>query len=372
MEKKPINVHEYQRVAEEKLPQMVYDYYAGGAHDEITLKENRAAYDRLTLRYRVMRDISKRDLSTTLLGEAVSMPIVIAPTAFHRMACDEGERATARAAASAGTIMTLSTLSTLSTSAIEDVAAAGGGPVWFQLYVYKDRAATEGLVRRAEAAGARALVLTADAQVWGRRERDEHNHFQLPDGLKMKNLPADDKDDFPEVDGSGLAAYVNRQFDQALSWKDLDWLCALTDLPVLIKGVVRGDDAEHAVDNGVAGVVVSNHGGRQLDTAPATIEVLPEIVEAVGEDTTVLVDGGIRRGTDVLKALSLGASAVQVGRPILWGLAAGGQQGAEHVLQIFREELDLAMALCGVTSIEEIPNHNLVRGAIGAKKKVMR
>lgn len=348
-----LNIAEYHEAAHEELPQMVYDYYAGGAHDEITLSENRAAYDRLTLRYHVMRDIGERSMETTVLGEEVSMPILVAPTAFHRMATGDGELATARAAGEAGTVMSLSTLST---SAVEDVTAVAETPTWFQLYVYTDREATRSLVERAEAAGCHALVLTADAQVWGRRERDERNSFQLPGDLKMKNLPsAGGKDDFPEVEGSGLAAYVNNLFDKSLSWDDLDWLCALTDLPVLIKGIVRGDDARRAIDNGVAGVVVSNHGGRQLDTAPATIDVLPEVVRAVDGQGEVLVDGGIRRGTDVLKALAMGATAVQVGRPILWGLAAAGAEGAAAVLEILREELDLAMALCGVLSVQDIP-----------------
>lgn len=351
LKSKPINVFEYQTVAEENLPQMAYDYYAGGAHDEITLRENHSAYDRLALRYRVMRDISNRSLATTVLGQDIDMPIIVAPTAFHNMATADGELATVRAAGAVGTIMTLSTLST---TAVEDVTDAASGPVWFQLYVYTDRDATKSLVRRAEEAGCKALVLTVDAQIWGRRERDEHNDFQLPSGLVMKNLEASGDGSFPEVEGSGLAAYVNEKFDKALTWKDLDWLASLTDLPVLVKGVVRGDDAMRAVENGAAGVVVSNHGGRQLDTSPATIEVLPEVVAAVDNRAPVLIDGGIRRGTDVLKALALGAAAVQVGRPVLWGLAANGEDGARHVLELLRDELDLAMALCGVTSVSEL------------------
>jgi 4-hydroxymandelate oxidase len=289
------------------------------------------------------------------------MPVMVAPTAFHRMACDEGELATVRAAGAHDTIMILSTLST---TAVEDVCAAATGPVWFQLYVYTDRDATRALVERAEAAGAQALVLTVDGQVWGRRERDERNGFQLPEGLTIKNLGglrggaagdgASDGDTFPAVEGSGLAAYVNEQFDKQLSWRDLDWLAGLTNLPVLVKGVLRGDDGARAVEHGAAGVVVSNHGGRQLDTVPATIEVLPEVVEAVDGRVPVLIDGGIRRGTDVVKALCLGADAACMGRPMLWGLAADGQDGAEHVLTLLREEIDLAMALCGVTSVDAL------------------
>ena len=347
----PIHLSEFEQLAAATLPRMVYDYYAGGAHDEITLRENRAAFDRIPIRYRVLRDVSGRSLETEVLGETLSMPVIVAPTAFHQLAMEEGEVATARAAARVGTVMTLSTLSTC---AIEEVGAATGGKLWFQLYVYRDREATAELVRRAEAAGARALVLTVDAQVWGVRERDVRNRFQLPDGLRMVNLVPSGKGEFPDVEGSGLAAYVARTFDPTLSWDDLDWLCSLTRLPVLIKGVVRGDDAARAMENGAAGVIVSNHGGRQLDTSPAPIDVLEEVVDGVSGRGTVLMDGGVRRGTDVIKALALGAQAVLVGRPILWGLAAGGEEGVVRVLEMLRAEVDLAMALCGARTLAEV------------------
>ncbi|HEX6927583.1 MAG TPA: alpha-hydroxy acid oxidase [Longimicrobiaceae bacterium] len=352
-----IHLGELEERAAKLLPRMVYDYYAGGAHDEITLRENRTAFQRLHLHYHVLRDIAERSLETEVLGMPLSMPVVVAPTAFHQLATEEGEVATARAAARAGTVMTLSTLST---RAIEDVGAAAQGRLWFQLYVYRDREATRELVARAEAAGARALLLTVDAQVWGVRERDVRNNFRLPDGLRLVNLVPRGKGDFPEVEGSGLAAYVARTFDPSLSWEDLDWLCSLTRLPVLIKGVVRGDDAALAMENGAAGVVVSNHGGRQLDTCPAPITVLEEVVQAVAGRGTVLVDGGVRRGTDVVKALALGARAVLVGRPILWGLATGGEEGALRVLEMLRAEVDLAMALCGTRTVAEI-TRDLVR-----------
>jgi 4-hydroxymandelate oxidase len=348
----PINLYEYEAIAREKLTPMAYDYYASGAHDEITLRENHAAYDRIKLKYRVLRDISRRDISTTVLGHRLSMPVLIAPTAFHKLACPEGEIATVRAAGQAGTLMILSTLSTTS---IEDVMAAATGPVWFQLYVYKDRGATAALVQRAEAAGCSALALTVDAQIWGRRERDVRNRFQLPPGLSVKNLMPAGQEEFPAtMQDSGLAAYVASLFDQTLSWKDVEWLCGLTKLPVLLKGVVHPDDARQAADYGAAGVIVSNHGGRQLDTAPATIEVLPEIVEAVDNRIEVLIDGGIRRGTDVIKALAYGAKAVAVGRPVLWGLAYDGQRGVEKVLDILRFEVDLGMGLCGCANITEL------------------
>lgn len=348
----PINIYEFEAAAREKLPQMTYDYYASGAYDEITLRENHAAYDRIKLNYRVLKDISQRDSSVTLLGERLNMPLMIAPTAFHRMAHPDGEIATVKAAGTAGTTMILSTLSTTS---IEDVLAAAQGPVWFQLYVYKDRGATVGLIRRAEAAGCSALVLTVDAQIWGRRERDVRNRFQLPPGLSVKNLMPAGQEQFPQdVQDSGLAAYVTSLFDQSLSWKDVEWLCATSKLPVFLKGIVHPDDARQALDYGVAGIFVSNHGGRQLDTAPATIEALPEIVTAVGDQMLVLLDGGIRRGTDVIKALALGAKAVAVGRPVLWGLAYDGQRGVERVLDILRFEIDLAMGLCGCARVADI------------------
>jgi 4-hydroxymandelate oxidase len=347
----PIHLAEFEQFAQELLSPMVYDYYAGGAHDELTLRANRSAYDGLSLHYHVLRDVSKRNLRTEVLGQAVSMPVLIAPTAFHQLACVDGEVATARAAAKAETIMTLSTLST---RGIEEVGTAAAGRLWFQLYVYRDREATRDLVARAEAAGARALLLTVDAQVWGVRERDVRNGFQLPPGLRMVNLATSGKSEFPEVEGSGLAAYVNTMFDPSLSWSDLEWLCSLTSLPVLIKGVVRADDSARALEHGAAGVVVSNHGGRQLDTSPAPITVLRDVAEAVGGRGTVLVDGGIRRGTDVVKAIALGADAVLIGRPILWGLALDGEAGVSRVLEMLRAEIDIAMALCGACTVEEV------------------
>ncbi len=348
----PINVFDYEKLAREKLPAMVRDYYASGAHDEITLRGNRHAYDRIQLMYRVLVDVSARDMSTVLLGRRISMPILIAPTAFHGMAHGEGERATVRAAGKAGTIMILSTLSNCS---VEEVMSAATGPVWFQLYVYKDRGATGELVRRVEDAGCSALVLTADAPFLGRRERDVRNHFQLPPGLSVKNLVPAGMSELPkEAADSGLAAYFASLIDPALTWKDIEWLRSITSLPLVIKGIVRADDASRAAALGVSAIVVSNHGGRQLDTAPATIEVLPRIAAAVAGRTDLLIDGGIRRGTDVLKAVALGAKAVLVGRPVLWGLAAAGEPGARHILEILRGELDLAMALCGCATIAGI------------------
>jgi 4-hydroxymandelate oxidase len=357
----PVNIFELEAIAREKLSREAYDYYAGGAHDEVTLRENRAAYDRISLAYRVLVDVSHRDLTTSVLGQPVSMPILVAPTAFHALATPEGERAAARAAGAAGTIFILSTLSN---TRVEDVVAAATGPVWFQLYVYRDRQATEGLVRRAEAAGCKALVLTVDAPLLGRRERDVRNRFRLPPGLAVANMLPEGYGYVPEVAGdSGLAAYVANLLNPALTWKDVAWLQSITKLPVLVKGIVRPDDALRAAEAGAVGIVVSNHGGRQLDTSPATIEVLPEIADALaagGHQIEILMDGGIRRGTDVVKALALGARAVLAGRAILWGIAADGEAGATHVLRLLRDELDLAMTLAGAPTVADI-TRDLVR-----------
>jgi 4-hydroxymandelate oxidase len=357
----PVNVLELEAIARERIPKEAWDYYASGAEDEVTLRQNRAAFERLTLAYRVMVDVSRRDTATSVLGHPVAMPVLTAPTAFHRLACPDGELATARATGAAGTIMILSTLSN---TPVEDVVAAASGPVWFQLYLYKDRKASEGVVRRAEAAGCRALVLTVDAPLLGRRERDIRNRFRLPLGLAVANmLPEGYGEVPPAAADSGLAAYFATLLDPALTWRDVAWLQSITHLPVLVKGIVRPDDALRAAEAGAAGIVVSNHGGRQLDTSPATIDVLPEIADALsssGHRIELLMDGGVRRGTDVLKALALGARAVLVGRPILWGLGAAGEAGAALVLRMLRDEFDLAMALAGAPTVADI-TRDLVR-----------
>jgi 4-hydroxymandelate oxidase len=346
-----INVADYARAARATLSREAFDYYEGGALDEITLRENTAGWERLKLYYRVLAGVGERDLTTTLLGQPISMPLVAAPTAFHKLACEVGEIATAKAAKATGTLFILSSLSN---TAMESVFAEAASPRWFQLYIYKDRQVTRELVQRAEAAGAEAIVLTVDAPGLGTRERDTRNSFRLPDGLAVQNLAPLGKGSFPEVTGSGLAAYVRANFKADLGFDDLDWLCNCTRLPVVVKGVCRGDDARRAAEHGAKAIVVSNHGGRQLDTAPATCEVLPHVVDAASDLCEVYVDGGIRRGSDVLKAIAFGARAVLVGRPILWGLCVAGEQGATNVLEILRRELDEAMLLCGCTSLSDI------------------
>lgn len=354
-----LNVDDYAQAARERLPRDVYDYYAGGAGDEVTLAENEAAWRRLPLHYRVLAGVGPLDPATTVLGQPVSMPVLVAPTAFHGLACPEGELATARAARAARTCLVLSSLSNTS---MERVYAETDQPAWFQLYVYRDREVTRSLIDRAREAGAGAIVLTVDAPGWGTRERDVRNAFHLPQGLEVANLAPAGRGDFPAVGGSGLAAYVREHFEETLGFPDLEWLCQATPLPVVVKGVCRGDDARRCIDHGAAGVVVSNHGGRQLDTAPATCDVLPFVAEAVAGAAEVYVDGGIRRGSDVVKALALGAWAVLVGRPVLWGLAVGGEKGALAVLEILRRELAEAMLLCGSTDVDAIDRSLLEAG----------
>src|SRR2546423_2338804 len=284
-----LSVADYERSARERLPRDVLDYFAGGALDEFTLRENTAGWERLKLYYRVLAGVSKRDLTTTVLGQKISMPVVVAPTAFHKLACEEGEVATARAAKSAGTLFILSSLSN---TAMEAVFAGAGRPRWFQLYVYKGREITRALVERAEAAGAEAIVLTVDAPGLGTRERDTRNNFRLPEGLSVANLAPLGKGNMPDVEGSGLAAYVRDNFKSDLGFQDLDWLCGCTRLPVVVKGVCRGDDARRSTEHGAKAIVVSNHGGRPVHTAPAPRAGVPPGGGAGNGACEVYPDGG--------------------------------------------------------------------------------
>lgn len=353
----PINLFEYEPLAKARLEPMAYDYYAGGAEDELTLRENHAAYTRIKLRPHMLVGVDHVEFATTVLGTPISLPIFVPPMAFHGMAHPEGEVATARGAGAAGTLMVVSTPSNCS---LEEVAEAASGPLWFQLYVYKDRAVSESLVRRAEAAGYRALVFTVDFPVIGRREADERNGFGLPPHLRQGNFTGRDEIRPAEPGTSGLAQAVAAEYDRSLTWDALAWLRSVTRMPIVVKGILTAADATRAVEQGADAIAVSNHGGRQLDTAVASIEALPEVVEAVAGRCEVYVDGGIRRGTDVLKALALGARAVGVGRPVLWGLAVGGAEGAQQVLELLRHELELDMALAGCPTLQSI-DRSLVR-----------
>lgn len=348
-----INLADFEQAATARLPRMVFDYYAGGAGDEVLLRTARTAWDEIPLRYRVLRDVSQRSLACTILGQRLEWPLLVAPMAFQQLAHAEGELGTARAVNAVGSGMVLSTLATTS---IEDVRASCTGPLWFQLYIYRDREASRALVHRAEAAGCQALVLTVDSPMLGRRERDIRNGFHVPTGTPVPNLTGSPREILAAHDStaSALANFVAEHWDASISWRDLEWLRGITDLPILVKGIVRGDDAALALGSGAAGVIVSNHGGRQLDTAVPTARALREVADAMRGDGTLLVDGGIRRGTDVVKALALGADAVLLGRPVLWGLAMGGAEGAERVLRLLRDECELALGLVGCRSVEEL------------------
>jgi isopentenyl diphosphate isomerase/L-lactate dehydrogenase-like FMN-dependent dehydrogenase len=340
-----INVDDFEDAARARLDPGAYGYYAGGAGDEHTLRANVAAFARWELRPRVLVDVSEVTTATTVFGQEVELPLLIAPTAFHRLAHPDGELATARAAAAAGTIMCLSTLSSVSPA--ELAAAAPGAPQWFQLYCSRDRGFTENLVAGVADAGFRALVVTVDVPVAGRRERDLRTVFALPEDLPTPNLPS-------TLARQDFHAALSSIVDATLTWRDLEWLRSISPLPLLVKGVLTAEDALLAAEHGAAGIVVSNHGGRQLDGVPASLDVLQEVAEAVGERVEVLVDGGVRRGTDVLKALALGACAALAGRAILWGLAVGGEEGVTRVLALFRDEIASGLMLLGCARPEDV------------------
>jgi 4-hydroxymandelate oxidase len=340
---RPINVYEYEELARTQLHPAVWDYYSAGANDEVTLRENQAAFERLQLRPRMLVDVSQISTATTLLGTPVTMPIGVAPTAIQGAACTEGECATARAAGALGALMVASTQST---RPLEEIAQAAAGPLWFQLY-FSSRTHERALrlIRRAEAAGYRAIVPTVDTPRSGRKERHVRSEgtFEWPPSGNYLLEPSGDE-----------AGEDDEDLDGALTWEDIKWLREVTSLPVVVKGILTAEDAILGVESGVAGLLVSNHGGRQLDTVAATIEALPEVVEAVSGRCEVYLDGGVRRGTDVMKALALGARAVFVGRPVLWGLVVAGADGAQHVLELLRDELELAMALAGRPTLASI------------------
>ena len=348
---KPLTVDEYEAVARERMERSAYDYYAGGSGEEQTLAANRAAFGAIMLRPRVLVNVSAIDLRTTVLGQPIDVPVLLAPTAFNRLAHPDGEMAAARAARASGTIMIGSTLSTC---ALEEVSGACGGGLWFQLYVYKDRAMTQELVARAEGCGYRALVLTVDTPLLGRRYRDVRNNFVLPPGIAMRNFEMAMSNAARWGAHSSFSAYVHDLFDATLTWDAVDWLRKQTTLPVVVKGILTADDARLAIERGVAGIVVSNHGGRQLDGAVPSIQALAEVADAVAGRAEVLMDGGVRRGTDILKALALGARAVCIGRPYLWALAAAGEEGVRDMLGMLRDELALAMALSGRPNLEAV------------------
>ena len=339
----PINVVEYEMLARERMNPVYWDFYAGGSDDETTLRANQADFARIRLRPRMLVDVTRCDTSTSVLGLPVPMPILIAPTSMHCLAHPEGECATAQGAGAAGTLMIASTDAT---RPLEEIAQAASGPLWFQLYIYHSLDVAAGLVRRAEAAGYQAIVLTVDLPVVGNRERSKRHAVPMPPPpLVEANFVGIEQEDLGQV---------------PVTWKTVDWLRSITSLPLLLKGILTAEDALMALEHGVSGIIVSNHGGRQLDGVVTSIEALPEIVDAVTGRCEVYMDGGIRRGTDILKALALGARAVLVGRPVLWGLAAGGARGVQQVLEILHTELELAMKLAGCPTLASI-NRSLLK-----------
>lgn len=367
------NVGDLRRIAKRRLPSGVFDYIDGAAEDELTSRRNRAAYQRVEFRPRVLRDVSVVDPRTSLLGREMRFPLVLAPTGFTRIADPQGELAVARAAARTGIPYTLSTLATRS---IEEVAAVSDGSLWFQVYVWKDRGLVKELIERARAAGYETLMLTVDTAVFGKRERDLRRGFSLPPSIGLDTIidgiihPGwtwkfirSEPIRFANVVGRGvgdgsdpvtLADFIPTQFDPALSWADIEWIRSIWDGPIVVKGIQGVEDALLAVDAGVEAIALSNHGGRQLDGAPPPFEILPSVVEAVGGRVEIICDGGVRRGSDIVKAVALGATCCMAGRAYLYGLGAAGEAGVDHVLALLEADVRRTMALCGVTSVGDL------------------
>ncbi|WP_437785431.1 alpha-hydroxy acid oxidase [Sorangium sp. So ce1097] len=357
---RPLNLAEYERLARARAAPEVWDYIAGGSDDEVTLGWNTAAFRRLALRPRVLAGATDCDITCDALGVRLRSPLMVAPLGYQRLVHPEGERATARAAGAEGALMVVSTMSTCS---LEEVAAVATAPLWFQLYLMRDLGLTEALVRRAEEAGYRALVVTVDAPLLGRRERDLRNGFAFPADLQAANLPVQTASvlGLREHGTSAPARHAALEFDGAATWDAIGWLRAKTCLPIVLKGILTAEDARRAAACGCSGIIVSNHGGRQLDGVAASIDALAEVAGAVGGSMELFLDGGVRRGTDVLKARALGARAVLVGRPVMWGLLVGGEQGVADVLGLLRAELLLAMTLAGRASWDAV-DRSLIQG----------
>ncbi len=335
-------ITDFEPLAKEKMSHLAWEYINGASADELTLRWNREAYQRIRLKPRVLVDVSQLDTRVTLFGQEHPFPILLAPTAYHKLVHPEGEVATVRGAGAAGATMVLSSFSTTS---VEEVTAAAKAPVWMQLYAQTDHGFTRDLVQRVEAAGCRALCLTVDSPVIGTRYFEQRVHFALPPGMDRPNLKG-----LKGASGSHRPQekeIYSSTLDAALNWKDVEWLRSFSKIPLLLKGVLNPEDADRAVKEGVSGIIVSNHGGRNLDTVPATADALPLVADKIAGRIPILVDGGIRRGTDVLKALALGANAVLIGRPQLYGLGAAGETGVARVVNMLRREFEMAMAQTG-------------------------
>ena len=336
-----ICLDDFERLARERLPHMAYEFVSAGAADEVTLRWNRDAFERIRLRPRVLEDVSQIDTSVTLFGETLPHPILLAPVAYQKLFHPRGETEAARGAGEAQAVYVVSTACTCS---IEEIAASATSPLWLQLYLQSDREVTRDLVARAEAAGVRALCLTVDTPVLGARNRQQRAGFALPPDFATPHLDAR---------GRERLSIVSAQRDP-ITWRDVDWLQSIAHIPVLLKGILTGDDAARAIDHGAHGIIVSNHGARNLDTVPATIDALPEVAERVDRRVPLLFDGGIRRGTDIVKAIAHGANAVLIGRPYAFALAVDGANGVARAVAILREELETALALLGRASLGDV------------------
>ncbi len=348
---KPVNVVEYEALARKRVTAMAYDYVAGGSADEVTLRRNRESFDKLLLRPRALVDVSHLDTTTRIFGQSLDFPILLAPTAYHKLMHPRGELATVEGAAAASATMIVSSFATTS---IEDIAKHAKTTLWFQLYAQPDREFTRDLVQRAEGVGCKALVVTVDTPITPMRDRESRHSFALPVGMQLENLRALLDKTKGSAAHRSLTGIYSAVLNPKFTWETVGWLRSFARVPVLLKGIVAPEDARLAAENGVEGIVVSNHGGRNLDTSPATIDALPRVIEAAAGRIPVLMDGGVRRGTDVVKALAYGAKAVLVGRPYLYALAARGADGVQHVFEMLRTEFEAAMALCGVRSLAEI------------------
>jgi 4-hydroxymandelate oxidase len=349
MADRPINIYEFEALSNERLPKTESDFIAGGATDEITLRRTREVFDSIMLRPRMLVDISEMDLSTTVLGQRIEFPVMADPSGGHARAHPEGELATARVTGAMGTVMVLSSGSSYT---LEDVAKAATGPIWWQQYLYGDRGLTMELADRAKDAGYSALCITLDSTVQAKRERNIRNNYSSPPSPNYAHL---ELNEWQLWDVSSDAPRgVNALVDRKATWSDIEWLVERTSMPVVVKGVMTGEDGRRAAESGSRGIIVSNHGARQLDTTFASVEVVPEVVEAVEGRAEVYLDGGIRRGTDVLKALALGARAVLIGRPLFWGLAVDGEAGLQTVMGFLKDELAQSMGMCGRPTIDSI------------------
>lgn len=350
----PVNIYEYEAIAQMRIGKGEYDFIAGGATDEITLRRTRAVLDSIMLKPRMMVDISNRDMSTTVLGQEISFPVMLDPAGNHSAAHSDAEIATVRAAGKAGTIMVLSAQSSRT---LEDVAQSSSGPIWFQQYFFRDRGLTLEMAARAEEAGYSALCLTLDAKVSPKRERNIRNNYRGGGGSpNFAHLNLTDPSESFALDGPSGVRDIR---DPASTWPDLDWLAANTRLPLVVKGIMHAEDGRQSAEHGASGIIVSNHGARYLDTTFASVEVLPEVVDAVQGRAEVYLDGGIRRGSDIFKAIALGARAVLIGRALFWGLAVDGEEGLSAVLEILRDELDRTMGMCGRSTIDSIDRETI-------------